>query len=237
MKQYYWDEFHGVNATAMGRYLTQKELEFIEAFLKDHRLQNCLEIGCGSGRLSIPIFKHGIKLTGIDIDALPLKLLHEREPKIKTIQADASKPLPFADKSFDCVFAIESMDYLTDIDSFFQECRRVLKPNGFIIFTIGNAMSYKSWLQKRFGRHQGRYLFSAKDVKSSLAHAGFKAINFKGYNWLPMRRESNSFLIPLASHFEQKLGLENLPSISPWIMCLACLQRPEGLRGGQAERQ
>lgn len=220
-QEYYWDEFHGVNASAMGRYLTKKELKFIEAFLKENKVKNCLEIGCGSGRLSTRILKHDINLIGIDIDPLPLKILNERGPKMKTIQADASKPLPFKDNFFDCIFAIESIDYLTDLDSFFKECIRVLHSKGFIIFTSGNAFSYKKILQQKFGRHKAQYRFSTKDIKNSLNRAGFRIKNLKGFNWLPCRRESDSRLIPIFDHFEEILGLGNLPFVSPWIMCQA----------------
>lgn len=222
MKEYYWDEFHGVNNTAIGRYLTGRELDFIENFLDRHAVKDCLELGCGSGRLSVPVYrKYKFNITGVDIDPVPLKLLNERQPKIKTKKADLSQPLPFADNSFDFILAIEFLDYLTDLDAFFQECHRVLKPHGHILFTSGNAQSYKSWLQKRFGRHQGRYLFNTRDITNSLGRAGFEIGQIKGYNWLPLRRESNSFLVPLFSHIETSLGLEKIPNISPWIISWA----------------
>ncbi len=237
---YYWDEIYGVNNSAMGRYLTKKELAFIEDFLGTQKnIRNILELGCGSGRLSIPVYKkYKFQITGLDADPVALKLLNERENKIKTIKADLSKPLKFKDNSFDFILSIEFLDYLTDLDAFFKECGRVLAPGGYMIFTSGNAASYKRRLQQLFGRHKGRYLFTTGDIKNSLRRAGFEIKKLQGYNWLPVRRESQSPLIPVLAHLEKNLGLENLPSASPWIICLARLQTPKSVaNGGQAQNE
>lgn len=222
MKNYYWDEVTGVNNSAMGRYLTHKEWTFIDEFLvKQTNISKVLDLGCGSGRLTIPVYKkYKFEITGLDADATALKILNSREPKVKTIKADLSQPFKFKDNSFDFILCIEFLDYLTDIDSFFKECSRVLKPNGYFIFTSGNAKSYKKRLQQIFGHHKGRYLFSTKEIKNSFEKANFNLKKINGFNWLPVRRESNSPILTIFSHFEKNLGLENLPNISPWIICL-----------------
>ena len=219
-EQYYWDEFHGVNAAKLGHYLTQKELTFIESFLAEHKIKKCLEIGCGSGRLSRHIIKHKIDLTGIDIDQTALKILNQRYPKIKTRKVDASQKLPFTTSSFDCIMAIEFLDYLTDLDSFFAEVSRVLASGGFFLFTCGNGANYKKWLQQKFGRHQGRYLFTTPVITISLSRNNLKLLKLQGYNWLPVRRESNNPLIPVFAHLEKYLGLESLTNFSPSVIGL-----------------
>ena len=47
----------------------------------------------------------------------------------------AIKPLPFADNSFDCIFAIEVLEHLENSRFFVREVYRVLKPDGQFIMS------------------------------------------------------------------------------------------------------
>jgi tocopherol O-methyltransferase len=55
--------------------------------------------------------------------------------RTKFLVADA-QAMPFADRSFDLVWSLESGEHMSDKEKFLQECYRVLKPGGtFIIAT------------------------------------------------------------------------------------------------------
>ncbi|HAU30913.1 MAG TPA: hypothetical protein DCW46_01195 [Desulfotomaculum sp.] len=75
MEDYYWDI---ANATKMGEYLTRKEWDVIDSFLENNNISNCLDIGCGSGRFSIPISQRGIDVVAIDNDPIALLKLKEK---------------------------------------------------------------------------------------------------------------------------------------------------------------
>ena len=75
MEDYYWDI---VNATKVGEYLYRKERAFVDSFLKNHNIGICLDVACGSGRFSIPISQHGIKVVAVDYDLVPLRKLKDK---------------------------------------------------------------------------------------------------------------------------------------------------------------
>lgn len=219
-EKYYWD-VDVANATKMGMYLTENEMRFIDSFLDQHTIKNCLDIGCGSGRFSVPLHKKGINMTALDCNTLPLNILKEKAPDIKTLCLDASNGLPFENSSFDCIIAIELVDYLPDLTSFFKECNRVLKSGGFLLFTSANKNSYKNLLHKIFSRYRTFYRFSFTDVKSSIEKSGFLVEKVCGFHWIPCDRVSSSKLIPFFESIEKKMKLQNLPSISPWVFFIA----------------
>ena len=63
MKDYYWDI---ANTTRVGEYLSRKEGKFINSFLKENNISFCLDVGCGSGRFSIPISQHRINVVSVE---------------------------------------------------------------------------------------------------------------------------------------------------------------------------
>ena len=57
--------------------------------------------------------------------------------RFKFLQFDAHQ-LPFADRSFDIVLICEALYYLADVDRFFLEARRVLRPGGMLLIVTAN---------------------------------------------------------------------------------------------------
>lgn len=214
MKEYRWDV---ENRTKLGQYLTQVEWSFLAPFLKIHRIKNCLDLGCGSGRFTLPFYAQGVKMTCLDLDPLGLEQLAKKCPKAKIIRRDVSKKLPFADQTFDGLISFEFVDYMENLDAFFAECARVLAPKSSFVFTCGNKNSYKRYLYEILGKDKGRYLFSYDQIKALLEKNGFTLQKTRGFNWLPFRRDSNNPLIPIFAHLEKNLDLAKLPQFSPWV--------------------
>ena len=57
--------------------------------------------------------------------------------RIKLRQFDA-QDMPYADASKDVLIIFEAIYYLPDIDRFISECRRVLRPNGYLLIATAN---------------------------------------------------------------------------------------------------
>jgi demethylmenaquinone methyltransferase/2-methoxy-6-polyprenyl-1,4-benzoquinol methylase len=90
-----------------------------------------LELACGTGILSSMLIDYGLNLTGLD---LTLEYLHvaKRRYKIGLVQGTA-EILPYRSRSFDVVVSSYLAKY-TDIENVTEECARVLKPGGMLIF-------------------------------------------------------------------------------------------------------
>jgi SAM-dependent methyltransferase len=103
--------------------------------------QSVLDVGCGTGGPAIAIAAYaGVHVTGIDL--VPGHVDRAREgaaeqgfgARTEFVEGDATE-LPFADASFDHVYAIESAYHAGDKARFYSECARVLRPGGSFVGT------------------------------------------------------------------------------------------------------
>lgn len=98
-----------------------------------------LDIGCGEGANTRSIARCGAIITGIDFAPTFIKYAEEAETAeplgIRYHVANAAA-LPFADASFDFATAFMSLMDMPRQDLVLKEVCRVLKPGGFLQFTI-----------------------------------------------------------------------------------------------------
>ena len=61
---------------------------------------------------------------------------------LELVRADMSKPLPFADESFDLIFHPVSNCYVKELQPIWNECYRVLKKGGILLAGWDNGINY-----------------------------------------------------------------------------------------------
>jgi demethylmenaquinone methyltransferase/2-methoxy-6-polyprenyl-1,4-benzoquinol methylase len=89
-----------------------------------------LDVGCGTGDLSIEIFeKTAAPVVGIDFCRPMLELASEKAPHLRFIEGDALN-LPFADCRFDCITIAFALRNLSSVEKGLAELKRVLRPKG-----------------------------------------------------------------------------------------------------------
>lgn len=89
-----------------------------------------LDVGCGTGDLSIEIFeKTAVPVVGIDFCRPMLELASQKAPHLRFIEGDALN-LPFVDCLFDCITIGFVLRNLSSVEKGLAELRRVLKPKG-----------------------------------------------------------------------------------------------------------
>lgn len=114
------------------KYLNSFEQNKLLSLLGDLSGKNILDVGAGTGRLSLMLAKAGADVTALDISSEMLKILKNKDKKIKTIVGDAES-LPFEKNSFDVVTAAFLVVHLKDPSVFFDEAYRVLKEDGLLL--------------------------------------------------------------------------------------------------------
>ncbi|MGW0792644.1 SAM-dependent methyltransferase [Streptomyces sp. NPDC002911] len=100
-----------------------------------------LDVGCGQGRPAIRLAEAtGGEVTGITVSAEQVatgtELAHEAgvADRVRFERADAMD-LPYPDGSFDAVWAVESVMYLSDRQTALKEMHRVLAPGGVLVLS------------------------------------------------------------------------------------------------------
>lgn len=105
-----------------------------------------LELGCGTGRLLLPLAQAGYQITGVDLSAEMLAIARQKveaaglNDRITLVQADMRKvDLP---QRFRLAFiAINSFMHLTTLEdqlTALRTCHRLLAPGGLLIIDVDN---------------------------------------------------------------------------------------------------
>jgi ubiquinone/menaquinone biosynthesis C-methylase UbiE len=105
-----------------------------------------LGLAAGGGQ-QIPIFSAlGARCTVLDYSEKQLeneRFVAEREGyNVKIIKHDMTKKLPFEKEQFDLIFHPVSNCYVEDVQHIWNECYRVLKPNGTLLAGLDNGLNY-----------------------------------------------------------------------------------------------
>jgi len=121
-------------------WLTVDEYDRFISWLKLLPSDHALEVASGSGGPARYLgCKTNCHVTGIDANESGVKTATENSSQSRTRVdfrvADANAQLPFADKTFDALLCIDSMNHLPDRLNVFREWRRVLRAGGRAVFT------------------------------------------------------------------------------------------------------
>jgi len=178
-----------------------------------------LDIGCGAGNMIHHLSHYG-QVKGLEIDARPVKVAHQRGYDVDLF--DATEPMPFDDNSFDAVTALDVIEHNEDDLAILADSHRILKPGGHIVITVPAFM----WLWSHnddLNAHVRRY--TAGELRQKMTGAGFKVrrITYNNFFVFPMAaalillRRSADAEPDLASHHldETEYQVEMEPASPP----------------------
>lgn len=113
-----------------------------------------LDIGCGTGNITIPLSKKGYSMTGMDLSEPMLKEAEEKcqaqKQKIDWIRRDITEELPFEEGTFDAV--ISTFDVFShlidpeDLQFLLQNIKDILSEDGILIFDIQTPYKLREYL-------------------------------------------------------------------------------------------
>ncbi|MCX7594500.1 MAG: methyltransferase domain-containing protein [Fischerella sp.] len=120
----------------------QAQIDLIEEVLQwadVQQAENVLDVGCGIGGSSLYLAeKFHARATGITLSPVQATRAKQRAEELglsnrTNFQVADALSMPFADRSFDLVWSLESGEHMPDKVKFMQECDRVLKPGGTLV--------------------------------------------------------------------------------------------------------
>ena len=98
-----------------------------------------LDVGCGEGHNTRLLAERGARVTGMDVSEVFIRHAGEsegKEPLGIEYRVASAVELPFDDAVFDFVVGFMSFMDIPEIDRVLSEAYRVLKPGGFLQFSI-----------------------------------------------------------------------------------------------------
>ncbi|MCL4848444.1 MAG: methyltransferase domain-containing protein [Acidobacteria bacterium] len=105
-----------------------------------------LDAGCGGGGMPLSLADEATLVVGIDLvdrfaDAGTRLADELGRPNLTFAQADG-QALPFVDESFDAVLSHAVIEHVADAPRYLRECRRVLKPGGWMYLSTAPYLSF-----------------------------------------------------------------------------------------------
>lgn len=193
-----------------------------------------LDLGCGSGRLTVALARAGASVTGADSSRATLEQARARaseaEVELELIEADFNDPLPFPEASFEAVTSRLALMVASDPVATLREASRVLTVGGRIATAIWATIAQNPWFgvpreaiaaalgapRADFARAFGRYggpdelatLHRAAglcDVEARLVEAPVRVVD-AATQWAAVARENGHFRRVDASLTEEERG-------------------------------
>jgi SAM-dependent methyltransferase len=159
-----------------------------------------LEIGCGVGRLLVPLSERVAVAHGVDISDVMIRKSREYcqgSPRVRTQTTDGTLG-HLADGSIDFVFSFIVFQHIPDraaIATYVREAARVLRPGGLFRFQVDGRWRRTQRADWKATTYDG-VKFSPTQVRELLVGTDFEVVDEWGaeshYHWITVRRRSEA---------------------------------------------
>lgn len=193
-----FSNYYKKEGSFVSRFLN-KRTEILLPLIGDVKGKTVLDLGCGNGVHIKLIAPRCETITGMDISE---KMLDETRKELRKLGVnnynlkicDVQKPLEVKKESFDLIISMGLLDYVESPKHVLKECHRILRDNGYIIFTIPKKPSLFFPLRTKSGNLIKEKVFdltpiynilTKKDVMELSKSCGFEIENIESI-WTTM---------------------------------------------------
>ena len=141
-----------------------------------------LDLGCGTGRHAVWLAAAGALVTAVDFSRgmIAEACRKPNSERIRFLACDLRQRLPFADGVFQFVVSGLVLEHVPDLDGFFGEARRVLRPGGRAVISAMHPAMFLRGAQARFTDPEsgeivrpGSIAHQVEDFVAAAQRAGF----------------------------------------------------------------
>lgn len=164
-----------------------------------------LDVACGLGRMIAVCNESELKPSGIDISEVAARKAKLRYPGAD-IRVGNAEYLPYADKTFDYVTCLGSLERMLDRRKVLSEMKRVLTDHGKMCLLVRNSESwFWRFIQKPFGfvnkkGHQDA--MNLEDWSSLIQESGLHIVQVYKDQW-PMMKWKRYFSFGLWNGYDE----------------------------------
>lgn len=121
---------------------SQEDMKKIVNIFKEKGFKKILDLGCGSGRHTVYLAKHGFEVYGIDISPKGIEItkiwLKKEKLRADLKVGDIYKKLPYPNNFFDALISTQTLHHnrINKIRKLIKEIERILKANSLIFITV-----------------------------------------------------------------------------------------------------
>ena len=124
------------DANTLHQTFSRTLLELVAKALPDLKMNQVLELGCGTGVMSDHLPKTVTKLVGVDISSDMLDVARQKQAYTQLICGDLMSVLSGYNDRFDTVLSSGVLYHIDDLTPIFEECCRILHPGGVFAFSV-----------------------------------------------------------------------------------------------------
>lgn len=130
-----------------------------------------LEVGCGEGYGTALLASKAAAVVGVDYDALTAAHAAATYPQARFVRANLAA-LPFITGEVDVVATLQVIEHVWNHREFVGECLRVLRPDGQLLATTPNRLTFSPGLDTPINPFHTKE-FTATELAQLLCHCGF----------------------------------------------------------------
>ena len=160
-----------------------------------------LDIGCGGGLMSEPMYRLGADVTGIDASLKNIKIAeaHSKRNSLNINYLNKSPEEMNERDKYDVLLNLEIVEHVEDVDLYFKSCAKLLKKNG-IMFTATLNRTFTSYIKAiigaeyilrwlPIGTHDWNKFFKPEEIKEKISRLDFKIDEVKGLEFNPITQK------------------------------------------------
>ena len=205
--------------------LTPIRLEYIINLAKQHFKRDdlvgikTLDIGCGGGLITEPMYRLQTDILGIDASAVNIDIakLHAKKSNLSiNYQQMLAEDLVKTGAKFQLILALEIIEHVEDVEFFVKICTELLSPGGLMIFSTINK-TIKSFLQAiiaaeyllkwlPIGTHHWSKFVKPSEINQYAIKEGLSLVDLQGLSYAPLTKAwslskdiSNNYFIAFKS--------------------------------------